>query len=77
MLPSEREQQSLREEQLEHARRMLEEERRQEADAQRQEARQPDHVQPDAPPPQRTQAPQRSREKPVAALFTPLGRKTG
>ena len=81
VLPSERVQQSLRDEQLEHHRRMLEEERREAA--QPAAERRPD-VQPaepsqprTSPPVERAQAPQRSRQKPVAALFAPVGRKQG
>jgi ATP-dependent RNA helicase RhlE len=82
VLPSERVQQSLRDEQLEHHRRMLEEERREAAQpaAERRQDAQPssEPSQPRTSPPiERAQAPERSREKPVAALFTPLGRKQG
>ncbi len=77
VLPSERIQQSLRDEQLEHARRMLEEERRQEADEHRQEARQPDDSRGNRAPAEPAQPRERSREKPLAALFTPLKRKAG
>ena len=82
VLPSERVQQSLRDEQLEHHRRMLEEERREAAPpaAGRRPDAQPSNEpsQPRTSPPiERAQAPERSRQRPVAALFTPLGRKQG